>query len=554
MEVKNPNNLKVLAYYLPQFHPTPENDEWWGEGFTEWTNVTKAQPYFEGHGQPQFAGEVGYYDLRLPEVREKQAQLARDHGVYGFCYYYYWFAGRRILERPLQEVLDAGKPDFPFCICWANESWSRRWDGSENELLLEQIHDAENDRKFIEDVIPVFKDPRYIRVDGKPLLIVYRASLFPTPSETADMWREACIEAGLPGLHLVSASTFGAGNPHEFGFDAACEFPPHGLKGVTINSEIDDLDPEFTGKIYDYGDIMETAIRAPENPGYELYRGVMTSWDNTPRRGKAGNVFHGATPALYERWLRVTAAKTVAQLPEDRRFIFVNAWNEWAESAHLEPCRRWGRGYLEATRRVVSGQTDWRSEVALLRDLYPDVPVVEQAVASIERHFIGLEQANRHLAKLDSVMVGNRIGTIAVDTQPAAWAECVSQVSGRGNIDQINQFRSGEPVGLKRGDTLSLFGWMIAPGTPIGERTPIWIALRTKAMGKEWIAPVWQRNRRIDVADYLAEIPREETEWAGFRALIDTRMVPAGDYELWLAMVSAGNLVTVRVQHKVHIR
>jgi len=234
----DPKDVKLIAYYLPQFHPIPENDEWWGPGFTEWTNVSQASPLFRDHYQPHIPGELGFYDLRLPEAREAQARLAREHGIYGFCYYYYWFAGRRLLERPLQEVLESGKPDFPFCICWANENWSRRWDGSEQEILVEQLHNEQTDVDFIRDVIPLFRDPRYIRIKGAPLLIIYRVSLIPEPSKTAARWREICAESGFPDIHLCMSETFGLTEPRQYGFDSSVQFPPHGVAAPSVSGRV----------------------------------------------------------------------------------------------------------------------------------------------------------------------------------------------------------------------------------------------------------------------------------------------------------------------------
>ncbi|HXY44729.1 MAG TPA: glycoside hydrolase family 99-like domain-containing protein [Acidimicrobiales bacterium] len=219
-----------LAFYLPQFHQTPENDAWHGVGFTEWTLVARSRPLFPGHYQPHLPGELGFYDLRLPETRELQARLARSYGISGFCYYHYWFRGRRMLERPFREVLRSGKPDFPFCLCWANESWFRKWQGSVDEVVIEQTFDEEDDLEHIRWTIEAFKDPRYIRVKGRPLLTVYRPHSLPQPKRTVEIWRRECARAGLPEPWIVGFETSGkVMNPGEIGFDAAAEFVPHGL-------------------------------------------------------------------------------------------------------------------------------------------------------------------------------------------------------------------------------------------------------------------------------------------------------------------------------------
>jgi lipopolysaccharide biosynthesis protein len=364
------SDVRVIAYYLPQFHPIPENDEWWGKGFTEWTNVTRARPWFEGHAQPHLPADLGFYDLRLGEARAAQATLARAHGVHGFCYYYYWFNGRRILNRPLDQVLASGEPDFPFCICWANENWTRRWDGAEHEILLHQEHTPESDRAFILDVIPLLKDRRYIRVGGAPLLLVYRPGIIPDAPETTRIWREVARAHGIPDLHLCAVQSFGFGDPRPLGFDSAAEFPPHGCTAREIADKVPGLDPKFEGKIFDFRDLVRGALtQAPVE--YLRYRGVMTSWDNTARRGPRGNVFHHSSPEEYELWLRTAIATTETTNPPEARFVFVNAWNEWAEGAHLEPDARNGRAYLEATARGVAQRSDWRAVLEACRD--PDL-------------------------------------------------------------------------------------------------------------------------------------------------------------------------------------
>lgn len=353
---------KVLAFYLPQFHPIPENDAWWGKGFTEWANVTRARPMFEGHVQPVLPGELGFYDLRVPEVRERQAELARAAGIHGFCYHHYWFNGRRVLERPLEEVLASGSPDLPFCVCWANENWTRRWDGHEQEVLLRQKHTLASDRQFILDLIPYLEDPRYVRVDGKPVIVVYRAELMADPADTAAVWRDECRRAGLGEVHLCSVYLFKF-DPRPLGFDASVEFPLHHFPAREITPSLRGLPEGYTGVVRDYASGVHELIRNPRKVDYRLYRGVMPSWDNTARRMERGaTVYHGATPELYEAWL--ASAINQRHADEDRagsvreNLVFVNAWNEWAEGAVLEPRRDLGDAYLRATARVLVGGTD----------------------------------------------------------------------------------------------------------------------------------------------------------------------------------------------------
>jgi GT2 family glycosyltransferase len=351
-DLERDSKIRLIAFYLPQYHPIPENDLWWGKGFTEWTNVAKARPNFEGHYQPHIPADLGFYDLRLPEARHEQAMLARHYGVYGFCYYYYWFGGKRLLNRPLDEVLKTGEPDLPFCVCWANENWTRRWDGQESRILIAQRHSRADDIHFINSLLPAFRDERYIRVYGKPLLIVYRLNLLPNPKETAMRWREQCLKAGIGDIYLASMQSFNTladgDDPKLYGFDAAVEFPPHGM-GVVADppSPLSNLD--FHGLIYDYVATARNFINK-KIPPYPMFRSVMPSWDNTARRQDAGHIFINATPEHYRHWLSEILDKTRKFNRGDERLVFVNAWNEWGEGNHLEPDRKYGHGFLEATR------------------------------------------------------------------------------------------------------------------------------------------------------------------------------------------------------------
>lgn len=353
----NKNKPKIIAFYLPQFHEIPENNEWWGEGFTEWTNVRKANPLFEGHNQPHIPTDLGYYDLILnPEMKKQQGELAKEYNIFGFCYYYYWFNGRRLLEKPLNDILANKEYDFPFCICWANESWSRRWDGQEKEVLMKQEHNHETDIGFIEEVLPILKDERYININGAPLLLIYRADLFPDLKQTVGVWREIAKNNGLEQIHVCMVQSFGLINPNDYGCDSAVEFPPHGVVASEISKEISTLDAEFSGNIYNYNEVIERALQKENNKDFTLFRGAMLGWDNTARRSKASNIFHNASPEKYEVWLTGLVNYTKNYNDKNNQFIFVNAWNEWAEGTHLEPDEKYGREYLEATKRAINSK------------------------------------------------------------------------------------------------------------------------------------------------------------------------------------------------------
>jgi len=346
---------RLVAFYLPQFYPIPENDENWGKGFTEWTNVTQARPNFVGHCQPQFPADLGFYDLRVPEVMEQQAALARQYGIHGFCYYYYWFNGRRVLERPLEQMLYSGQPDFPFCLCWANENWTRNWDGSAEELLIEQDYSGDAGLRFIRSVIPYFRDPRYIRVKGAPMLLVYRVSQLPDPAGTAQAWREVCASEGIGAVHLCAVQSFGIGDPRQYGFDAAVEFPPHTKRALIDPDSFTGIASDFAGYLEDYPSIVENQLALPW-PDYQWYRGVMPAWDNTPRRGVRAHILVNSSPEAYERWLSAVVEQTRQRAVDQESLLFVNAWNEWAEGAYLEPDRILGHARLRATRRALNGQ------------------------------------------------------------------------------------------------------------------------------------------------------------------------------------------------------
>ena len=357
----NEKPARVVCFYLPQFHAIPENDAWWGKGFTEWTKVRGARPLFSGHRQPREPGDLGYYNLLDPAVQRRQVQLARLYGIEAFCFYTYWFHGKRLLEAPLLNYLNDRSLDLPFCLCWANENWSRRWDGLDHEILIGQAHTPEDDLAFIGHVARYLREARYLRIGGRPLLLVYRPDLLPSAAKTAERWRAWCRHNGIGEIYLAYTQSFEMADPADYGMDAAIEFPPNvprnGTLPPVINHSVEWLDPDFRGTVYDWR-AMVGRSEPYGQPGYRLFRGVCPDWDNTPRRDSRGTVFLNSTPELYGRWLRNAIRDTQRRFTnEDERLIFVNGWNEWAEGAYLEPDSYYGYAFLQATREALIGAT-----------------------------------------------------------------------------------------------------------------------------------------------------------------------------------------------------
>lgn len=382
--------IRPIAIHLPQFHPFPENDEWWGKGFTEWTNVTKAQPFYEGHYQPQLPSDLGFYDLRLKEARIAQEQLARDYGIYGFCYYHYWFNGKLLMERPLEEKLKNQDEDFPFMICWANENWTRIWDGSENNVLMLQDYNMDDHLAHIDYLIPFFKDERYIRIDGKPVFAVYRTTIIPNIDEVLALWKKRALESGIE-LYIVRFESFNqrGNNFVTPNLDASVEFQPHTanmylaekrnkiileekknfktlkdeISATTIRNSlktriIEPLKTKFKlqqeelekGVKINYDDLVEADIEYFAKPiHYKLYPCVCPGFDNTPRKAKDYFILEHSTPAKFQNWI-TKKLQLFKPFSNDENLFFINAWNEWAEGNYLEPSRKWGRQYLEAVK------------------------------------------------------------------------------------------------------------------------------------------------------------------------------------------------------------
>lgn len=346
---------RAIAYYLPQFHPVAENDEWWGPGFTEWTNVAKARPLFPGHRQPHIPADLGFYDLRLAESREAQADLAAQYGIEAFCYWHYWFgAGSRLLERPFAEVLAAGSPSLSFCLGWANTSWSGIWHGAPGRVLREQRYlGAEDDRRHFDTILPAFRDERYLRVDGKPVFYVYRPGELPDAAEFVDRWQAMARAAGLDGLYLVAEVTdsFGRWMPYTSaladGFDAGVYMrhpaATDGVRGLAARA----LRKLRQLEVYPYSTDPALWDNVRGNPGWQP--AVHPNWDTTPRSGRRGLVLTGSSPEKFETNVR-TAVATLADRRPEERLLWVKSWNEWAEGNYLEPDLEFGRAWLEALR------------------------------------------------------------------------------------------------------------------------------------------------------------------------------------------------------------
>lgn len=374
---------RLLAFYLPQFHPAPENDVWWGEGYTEWTNVARSRPRFEGHYQPRLPADLGFYDLRLPEVRQAQADLAREHGIHGFCYYHYWFKGRRMLERPFQEVLESGEPDFPFCLAWTNHTWTWKRDHNMQARLMEQEYSEEDDREHIRWLLSVFRDERYIRVNGRPLVLIYWVHSLPDPQRTFEIWREEAEKAGEAEPYICKMDTFGNfDDPRGLGCDASVEFWPHGIDSV-IPQRIGKEAAYTENQVFEYRRLILNHLSIPPPEEFNRFPCVVPGWDNSARwKSTKPRIIHGSTPDLYGAWLEGVVRRNASNFEPDEQLVFINAWNEWGESAYLEPDVQYGRAYLEATSKALS---EAGAELPAEREESPEVPEPASAEARYQR-------------------------------------------------------------------------------------------------------------------------------------------------------------------------
>ena len=385
------DDIKLIAFYLPQFHPFPENDKWWGKGFTEWANVTKAIPMFQGHYQPHLPIDLGFYDLRLIENLKRQVELAKQYGLYGFCFHYYWFNGHKLMETPLKTLFENQKDlDFPFCICWANENWTRRWDGNEDDILISQNYSPEDDLAFIKEISKYLKDDRYIKVGKKPLIIVYKPQILPNPQKTFYLWRKYCRDNNIGEIFIMGARRHDfVLEPEEYGLDSAVEFPPNHPHPSKRMQDVKYVNPDYEPTVFDLETFVKNRHYMVENEDYKKFKAVFPSWDNTPRRLNHGQVYVG-NPVLYKEWLKDVITYTKEEMDENEQFVFINAWNEWAEGAHLEPDRKYGYAYLKATADAIVETRvfdrillESKHKVSVIMPTYNRKDVVDKSIDSV---------------------------------------------------------------------------------------------------------------------------------------------------------------------------
>ncbi|AYM97604.1 hypothetical protein EAG14_17750 [Acidovorax sp. 1608163] len=448
--VKKNSDIKILSYYLPQFHPTPENDLWHGEGFTEWTKVRASNPLFAGHYQQHIPHpDLGYYLIDGPDILQKQAEMMYKAGVAGQIFYHYWFSGKLILEKPAQILLANPDVDMPFCFCWANENWTRRWDGNEKEILLQQNYSSEDAKDFIQYLLPFFKDSRYIRIDNRPVLFVYRPSSIVDSQMYQRIWEEECRAAGIDKPYIVAVLTRGATNPHDFAMDAGVERVLHDWTNGAVSdikNQLSQYEP-VNGSILPYHGVADFYSQQVEEKPFTYFRSLVPMWDNTARYGREAFLLHGSTPACFAQWLNRAIDYSKNTLPEDRRFIIVNAWNEWAEGAHLEPDSRYGFSYLNSVGRALSG-------ISLSQELNVNAEIPQNLVLhisipeSIALQFKNDKQLRSRFFRCLNSSTVFKICKISFDRKDCI-EECPSSYVGDpGDADFIIEFRRAVLFGV----------------------------------------------------------------------------------------------------------
>ncbi len=538
------SDVRVIAFYLPQFHPIPENDRWWGPGFTEWTNVTRGRPMYAGHYQPRRPGELGYYDLRVPDVRRRQEELARKYGIHAFCYYYYWFSGQRLLERPLDLMLADRESDFPFCICWANENWSRRWDGSEQDILMEQKHLPEDPVRFIEDLAPVLRDRRYLRVNGAPILLVYRPDIIPALTSVLRTWRKSAEDLGIGPLHLCAVQSFGYTSSLEDGFDAMVEFPPHSIGGRGSHRQDagrrpgvqrQDLLVHRRHQILPQSGVRHRAARLPRtDERMGQHRPARLQQSHLPRRNAAELRGVAAAPAGLH-----------PPTPFRRSPSGVRERVERVGRRRLSGAGRAvpGYGFLEATSRAVFGVPTPAALISTLRQINAGNDEALGALAELE-HAIRVNEGivnlidTKKLLRTDSTRTGSYGRFHALEHSGVTLPATVQLKDVTGFLDALNSPNYAGGVTLNRSYDVLLMGWIAASRIEVDPNSPILFQLSNLESGARYIAQVRSRTRRDDVVAHLKSqrAYRHMSEGcslhSGYRAYLNISAVEPGPYKL----------------------
>ncbi len=539
---------RMIAFYLPQFYPFEENDSWWGEGFTEWANVLDAKPQFAGHAMPLLPADLGCYDLRLPAVRARQAKLAQDYGIDGFCYYYYWFSGRRLMQTVLEDILHSGVPATPFCLCWANETWSRRWDGGTKDVLMQQDHDPDIDVTMIQDLLPYFTDPRYITVEGAPVFLVYRLDIMNEPARVFAAWKHAAQAAGLPGLFIVAARTFALDAQTAALADAVVDFPPHFTSTPNLRATLD-MPADYTGCVFDYRAALVNAMAAPASHAVSL-PGIMPRWDNTARTGRRANIFINSSPNAFRLAVRM-ALDLASALPPSRRMVFINSWNEWGEGAMLEPDRLHGHAYLEALRQARGGYTvapDLAARFTLLSALRPEASEAWLTGFAADTRMVG---ALLHRLRLQSA--------VDITAGPPAFLARLStapRLSGHATFDWTSIGQDLTGLVWPRDHKLQLRGWAVFdPSRPHPARRVAYLLftdLDSDTIAYHTVIHSWML--RQDVAAHLHITTDAESRYFGFDLELGAASVAPGQYAISLVQTLDGAaLITPRAASLVRL-
>ena len=523
-------DVSVIAFYLPQFYPFPENDTWWGEGFTEWSNVVGAESQLPGHNMPILPADLGFYDLRVKDTRRRQGQLASQYGIDGFCYYFYWFSGRRLMDTVVDDILMSGCPDTPFCLCWANEPWSRRWDGTNDhaDLLIDQKHDVKVDTTLFAELLPFFLDERYIKVDGSPLLLIYRLDILDDASALIAAWRQEAFRAGFPGLFVAAARTFGLTDDAAEMVDAIVDFPPHTSVSEEISNGLS-VPSEFLGKIFDYRQVIVEAVT--RKPATKMtFPGIMPRWDNTARKAERSHIFWNSSPNAFKIWASL-CFEQARELPLGRRYMFVNSWNEWGEGAMLEPDRHYGRAYLEALRSARSGYVVSPSDITKF-SLVSGLPL-----DGAERYLQSFSNEVKIISQIMTAQRSSSRDAFRMGLPDVLTIGSKTPIVGDGMMifDHSTPEKHTNCITIRFGQAISLIGWMTLDKKPRPykwDRVAYLMVTMRGSPNHVYHVPITNWHERNDINKHYKWNLEAGDCYFGFDLAVSTDILPLGTYQV----------------------